>query len=173
MQLIYAAPFLFLAGVVFLVLSLVPRARRWAIPIPMGILGAGAFALVGFGAVAFWISRPPLRPMGHGFLVPFICAGAVTGLLGGILTWALARWVASRLSAILLRAAVFIVAWCSYSVMLAALLIWADYRFGLKDTGALGWSVELVLALIGAWLLSGRAEQFRPRRVRSRIHPGG
>jgi hypothetical protein len=106
MQILYAAPFLLLAALVFSVLSVVPRARRWAIPIPTGILGAGAFALVGFGAVAFWINLSGPRPMGRGFLIPFFTAGALSGLLGGVLTWFIARWVASILSAILLRGGV-------------------------------------------------------------------
>jgi hypothetical protein len=163
MQILYAAPFLLLAAIVFSVLSVVPRARRWAIPIPTGILGAGAFALVGFGAVAFWINLPGPRPMGRGSLIPFFTAGALSGLLGGVLTWFLARWVASILSAILLRVAVFAAGWCSYFVVLAAILLWGDYRFQPKDT-YLGFGIEVLLAFVGAWLISKRSGEFRPRR---------
>jgi hypothetical protein len=164
MQILYAAPFLLLAAIVFSVLSVVPRARGWAIPIPAGILGAGAFALVGFGAVAFWVNRSGPRPMGRGFLIPFFLCGALTGLLGGVLTWVIARWVASILSAILLRAAVFAAGWCSYFVVLGALVLWAAYRFQLKSTG-LGFSAGALLTCIAAWLVSGRFRQFRPRRA--------
>jgi hypothetical protein len=167
MQILYAAPFLLLAALVFSVLSVVPRARRWAIPIPTGVLGAGAFALVGFGAVAFWINLPGPRPMGRGFLIPFFTAGALSGLLGGVLTWFIARWAASILSAILLRVAVFAAGWCSYFVVLAALLLWGDYRFQLKDT-SLGFGIEVLPALVGAWLISMRSGEFRPRR---RVEP--
>ena len=163
MQILYAAPFLLLAALVFSVLSVVPRARRWAIPIPTGILGAGAFALVGFGAVAFWINFSGPRPMGRGFLIPFFTAGALSGLLGGVLTWFLARWVASILSATLLRVAVIAAGWCSYFVVLAALLLWGDYRFQLKDI-YLGFGIEVLLAFIAAWLISTRSGEFRPRR---------
>jgi hypothetical protein len=160
---VYAAPFVLLAGLVFTVLSLVPKARRWAIPIPTGILGAGPSALLGLGAVAFWMTHPA-RPMGRSALIPFVCCGASTGLLGGVITWVLARWAASILPALLLRGAVLVAAWCSYFVVLAALLLWGEYRFELKDA-SLWFGADAVLALIGAWFLSLRAEQFRPRRA--------
>jgi hypothetical protein len=171
MQILYEALFLLLAAIVFSVLSMVPRARGWAIPIPTGILGAGAFALVGFGAVAFWINHPGPRPMTRNFLVPFFTAGALTGLLGGALTWVVARWVASILSAILLRVTVFAAGWCSYFVVLAALLLWGDYRFQLKDT-YLGFGIEVLLAFIAAWFISTRSGEFRPRRRVAPSLPG-
>jgi hypothetical protein len=105
--------------------------------------------------------------MGRGFLIPFFTAGALSGLLGGVLTWFIARWAASILSAILLRVAVFAAGWCSYFVVLAALLLWGDYRFQLKDT-SLGFGIEVLPALVGAWLISMRSGEFRPRR---RVEP--
>ncbi|MGC2299276.1 MAG: hypothetical protein WA476_10770 [Acidobacteriaceae bacterium] len=83
------------------------------------------------------------------------------------MTWFLARWVASIVSAILLRVAVFAAGWCSYFVVLAAILLWGDYRFQLKDT-YLGFGIEVLLAFIAAWLISTRSGEFRPRR---RVEP--
>jgi uncharacterized membrane protein YeiH len=166
MAILYAAPFLLLAAIVFSVLSVVPKARGWAIPIPTGILGAGPFSLMGLGVGALWIrfsGAGTSHPMGRGTLIAFFCAGAVTGVAGGILTWVLARWVASILSAILLRAAVFAAGWCSYLVVLAAILLWGNYRFPLKDT-YVGFGIEVLLAFIAAWLISTRSGEFRPRR---------
>jgi len=162
MAILYAAPFVLLAAIVFIVLSLTPRAGRWAISIPAGILGFGASALLGLGAVAFWVTHPA-RPMGRGFLTPFLFCGAFTGLLGGVVTWVIARWAASMLPALALRIAVFVAAWCSYFVVLAGLLVWGEYRFELKDA-SLWFGADAVLALIAAWFISGSPEQFRPRR---------
>ncbi len=167
MQILYAAPFIFLAAVVFSAFSVVPRARGWALPIPTGIVGAGPFSLMGLGAGALWIrfsGAGVSSPMGRGTLIAFFCGGAVTGVAGGILTWVIARWVASILSAMLLRLAVFIAGWCSYLAVLGALLLWADYYFQLKRTG-LVFGVEVVLAGIAAWFISERFLQFRPRRA--------
>ena len=165
MAILYAAPFVLLAAIAFIVLSLVPKARGWAIPIPAGILGFGVSALLGLGAVAFWVTHPA-RPMGRGFLIPFMCCGGFTGLVGGGLTWVVARWAASIFPALLLRIAVFVAAWCSYFVVLAALLLWGEYRFELKDA-SLWLGADAALALAGAWFVSLRAGQFRPRRTRA------
>jgi hypothetical protein len=48
-------------------------------------------------------------------------------------------------------------------VVLAALLLWGDYRFQLKDT-YLGFGIEVLLAFIAAWFISTRSGEFRPRR---------
>jgi hypothetical protein len=169
MQILFAAPFILAAGIAFTVLSGVPRARRWAIPIPAGIIGAGPTSLVGlfFGAIAIH-SLP--RP-GRGPIIAFWCAGAVTGLVGGVFIGTIARFVASILPAILLRAAVFLAGWCSYFVLIAVALF-----FVLTGGGSLycgGWpiatmaiSLEVLLSFTGAWFVTRKAEQFRPWKFR-------
>ena len=119
MQVLFAAPFILAAGIVFPVLSVIPRLRRWAIPIAMGILGACPSSLPGLfvGALVFHTSEPV--PTGHGWLVAFVCAGAFTGLVGGVVIGAIAQVVASFLPLALLRVAVLIAAWCSDFVLLA------------------------------------------------------
>src|SRR5579872_4488591 len=108
MQILFAAPFILVAGIAFTLLSLVPKARRWAIPIPTGVLGAGPTSLVGLwlGVMviqSFQSPSPNRTPM-----IAFWCAGAITGAVGGLLTGVLARFVASVLPAVLLRVAVFV-----------------------------------------------------------------
>jgi hypothetical protein len=119
MQVLFAAPFILAAGIVFTVLSVIPRLRRWAIPIATGILGARPSSLPGLfvGALVFHTSEPV--PTGHGWLVAFVCAGAFTGLVGGVVIGAIAQVVASFLPLALLRVAVLIAAWCSDFVLLA------------------------------------------------------
>jgi hypothetical protein len=119
MQVLFAAPFILAAGIVFTVLSVIPRLRRWAIPIATGILGARPSSLPGLfvGALVFHTSEPV--PTGHGWLVAFVCAGAFTGLVGGVVIGAIAQVVASFLPLILLGVAVLIAAWCSDFVLLA------------------------------------------------------
>jgi hypothetical protein len=119
MQVLFAAPFILAAGIVFTVLSVIPRLRRWAIPIATGILGARPSSLPGLfvGALVFHTSEPV--PTGHGWLVAFVCAGAFTGLVGGVVIGAIAQVVASFLPLVLLGVAVLIAAWCSDFVLLA------------------------------------------------------
>jgi hypothetical protein len=69
MQILFAAPFILLAGIVFTVLSIVPRARRWAIPIATGIIGAGPTSLVGLFVGAVVIHSLPSP--GHGPVIAF------------------------------------------------------------------------------------------------------
>jgi hypothetical protein len=108
MQILFAAPFILAAGIVFTVLSLIPRARRWAIPIPCGILGSGALAclaiFVGIVVIQFIESPTPTRYP----LLAFYWATAISGLAGGVAVGAAARWVAAILPAVLLRLAVFL-----------------------------------------------------------------
>ena len=169
MPILFAAPFILLAGIVFTVLSIVPRARRWAIPIPTGVIGAGPTSLVGLFVAAVEIHSFP--GPGRGPIIAFCCAGAVTGLVGGILFGAVARFIASILPAILLRLAVFVTGWCSYFVLIAGSLFFVHSRnSSLYD---FGWPIvttmialELLLSLIGAWFVARKSEEFRPSKFR-------
>ncbi|HEY1502300.1 MAG TPA: hypothetical protein VGF88_22175 [Acidobacteriaceae bacterium] len=163
MAILFAAPFILLAGIAFVVLSLVPRARPWAIPIPAGVLGAGPTALVGLFVGAVLIHSLP--GPGHGPVIAFCCAGALTGLVGGFLMGAISRFVISILSVFLLRLTVFVAGWCSFFVIPAGALLW------LNRTGPLPGSIiilllEILLSLIGAWLMAQKSQQFRLERIR-------
>ena len=166
---VFAAPFILLAGIVFTVLSVIPRARRWAIPIPTGVIGAGPTSLVGLFVGAVMIHSIP--GPGRGPIIAFCCAGAVTGLVGGILIGAIARFVASILPAILLRLAVLVAGWCSYFVLIAGSLFFVHtLNSSLYDVG---WPIvtttivlELLVSFIGAWFLAHKSEDFRPSKFR-------
>jgi hypothetical protein len=171
MQIIFAAPFILLAGIVFTVLSVIPRARRWALPIPCGILGAGVFACLAMfaGIVVTQLTQSP-TPTRYPLLA-FYWAAAISGLAGGVATGAAARWVAALLPDVLLRLAVFFAAWCSYFVLMAGLLFSVNVRASgpvvrSAIAGGIAIGVELVLSFIGAWFIAQRAEDFRYRRLR-------
>jgi hypothetical protein len=162
MQILFAAPLILAAGIVFTVLSLIPRARRWAIPIPCGILGSGAFAclaiFVGIVVTQFIESPTPTRYP----LLAFYWAAAISGLAGGVAVGAAARWVAAILPAVLLRLAVFFAAWCSYFVLMAGLLIFVNARFSgpIVRSSITAIGLELLLSLTGAWFIARRSEGF-------------
>lgn len=108
---------------------------------------------------------------GYGPVIAFGCAGAVTGLVGGILIGAIARFVASILPAILLRLAVFVAGWCSYFVLIAGALFFVHTRGpGVYEVGwpivTLTISLELLLSFIGAWFVARKSEEFRPWKFR-------
>ena len=170
MQVLFAAPFILAAGVVFTVLSLIPRTRRLALPIPAGILCSGPFSWFGMflvlSATQFFKPEPTRYS-----LAALFGAAAVTAVVGGFFTWLLARFVASILPAALLRVAVFIAGLCSYFVLIAGSLLFVQTR-GAGSPGE-GWAVivltlslELLLSFIGAWFVAQRSEEFRPARFR-------
>jgi hypothetical protein len=169
MQILFAAPFILLAGIVFTVLSVIPRARRWAIPIPTGVIGAMPTSLVGLFAGAVVIHSIP--GPGRGPIIAFCCAGVLTGLVGGILIGAIARFVASILPAILLRLAVLVAGWCSYFVLIAGSLFFMHTRN--SSLYGVGWPIvtttialELLLSFIAGWFVARKSEEFRPSKFR-------
>ena len=173
MQLIFAAPFILAAGFAFTILSLIPRARRWAIPIPTGIIAAGPSLLVVIiveGLIVSAFLNYDWAPAWG--VVLFWSLGGIGGAIGGVLSAVLASFVANVLPRPLLRLAVVMAGWCSYFVMLLALVFVMDQQFSLYSGPSRGWSealglgLELLLSLIGAILVARNAEQFRARRMR-------
>lgn len=170
MAILFAAPFILAAGVVFTVLSLIPRTRRLALPIPAGILCSGPFSWFGIFLVLSATPSFEPEPTRHS-LAAFFGAAAVTAVVGGFFTWVLARFVASILPAALLRVAVFLAGLSSYFVLIAGSLLFVQTR-GAGSPGE-GWaiivltlSLELLLSFIGAWFVAQRSEEFRPARFR-------
>lgn len=164
MQIIFAAPFLLAAGLVFTVLSLIPRARRWAIPIPTGILAAAPCLVL---AISVEIpldgaARGPTPNPWHGWLIFAAVAGIAGGLIAGFIAWPFT----ASLPKVLLRAAVFIAGWCSYLVLLFAAAMTGSY-FGWPHRDELIVLIlEALLSFIGAYFIAQRSEDFRPRQLR-------
>jgi hypothetical protein len=169
MQILFAAPFIFLAGFVFTVLSLIPRARRWAIPIPTGILAAGPFSSLAIFIGLLVVQSSGAAASSRYPLIAFYTGAAISGLLGGFFTGTITRFVVSVLPAILLRLAVLVAAWCSYSVLIASALFVLAAK-GYSRVGgpvvAITISLELLLSFIGAWFVARRWEEFRSSRYR-------
>jgi hypothetical protein len=172
MQILFAAPFLLAAGLAFTILSLIPRARQWAIPIPTGIIAAGPSLLIVIiieGLIVSGFLKYDWAP-GWG-VVLFWSLGGIGGAIGGVLSAMLASFVANVLPAVLLRVAVVLAAWCSYSAMLVTVLfvfgLWSgiNNHFAYLSSEGLALLLELLLSFIGAVFVAQNAEQFRSKRI--------
>jgi hypothetical protein len=172
MQLLFAAPFLLAAALAFTILAAVPRWRRWAIPIPTGILASAPCLFAGMGGVLL-INHLLGYDTGPEPKILLVCLsiGIPAGILGGAAAGIVARLLTGILPRLVLRTAIVIAAWCSYFVLLVVLDIAATARWRLPDSMALP-IVEAVLALIGAWLIARNPEPFRSSRFRLPIGIG-
>jgi len=180
MPIIFAAPFLLAAGLVFTILSLIPRARRWGIPIPTGILATApsliAFLLIGVVVEKFWPGRGDsatdvLSAHAPMMIYAQIAVAGSLAILGGVVAGWAARLTASLLPALLLRLAVFVAAWCSYFVMMAAVGVvgtWYGLWGGQQNwiLGLPAFGIQALLCFIAAFFMAKRSEDFRPRNLR-------
>jgi hypothetical protein len=166
MQLLFAAPFLLAAALAFTFLAAVPRWRRWAIPIPSGILASAPCLFAGMGGVLL-INHLLGYDAGPEPKILLVCLsiGIPAGIIGGVAAGVVARLLTGILPSPVLRSAIVVAAWCSYFVLLVVLNIAATARWRLPDSRTL-WIVEAVLALVGAWLTAGNPEPFRSPRFR-------
>jgi hypothetical protein len=171
MQVIFAAPFILLAGIVFCSLSIIPRARRWAIPIPTGVIVSGPclLAVLMFEALAGHFLLHDSWPAW--LVTTYLSIGVLAAVVGGIAAGILARFAAALLPRLLLRLAVFVAAWCSYLVvawgaesLLSSLNSPKEMRT--QVPGLLTFAVEVLLSFIGAFFIAQRSEEFRSRRIR-------
>lgn len=170
MELLFAAPFLLAAALAFAILAAVPRWRRWAIPIPTGIIISNPCLFMIIGGellIAHFVgydaaTRPaPVRTI----LIACLSIAILGGIVGGVAAGLVARLLTAILPRILLQIAILIAAWCSYFILLIALDIAATARWRLQDSSALP-IAEAVLALVGAWLTARHPEPFRSSRIR-------
>jgi uncharacterized membrane protein len=165
MQLLFAAPFLLAAGVVFTILSLIPRARRWGLAVPTGILGAAPFFVMAMFteiALVHWLAAAGAASPMRWLLV----VAALVGVAGGVLVGLLALPVAGSLPKVLLRAAVFIAGWCSYVVVLFAAEMTGSYYGWPHGDWLIVLVLETFLSFIAAFFIAKRSEDFRPRDLR-------
>jgi hypothetical protein len=168
MLLLFVAPFLFAAALAFTILAAVPRWRRWAIPIPSGILASAPCLFAVMGAelwAAHLLGRDTAPAPGRKVLLAGLAIAILVGILGGVAAGIVARLLTGILPRLVLRSAIVVAAWCSYFVLLVVLNIAATARWRLPDSMALP-IVEAVLALIGAWLIARDPEPFRSSRFR-------
>jgi hypothetical protein len=172
MQLLFVAPFLFAAALAFTILAAIPPWRRWAIPIPTGILGSAPCLFAVFGGemlVTHWLGHDP--GPGRKAILAYLCVAIVAGILGGIAAGMVARLLTGILPRILLRSAILIAAGCSYFVLLVAMSLAAAWYWRLPDSN-ISWIVEAVLVFIGAWFTAGNPEPFRSSNFRLPVGMG-
>lgn len=166
MQILFAAPFLLAAALAFTILAAFPRGRRWAIPIPTGILASAPCFFAVFGGellAAHWLGHD-LGP-GRKALLVYLSIAILAGILGGVAAGIVARLLTGILSRLLLRAALIAAAACSYFVLFILLDIAASSWWRLSDNAAV-WIAGLVLSFTGAWLTTRNPEPFRSSRFR-------
>lgn len=170
MQLFFAAPFLLAAALAFTILAAVPRWRRWAIPIPSGVIASNPCLFVIIGGellVAHFLGYDTAThpAPGRNILIACLCIAILGGIGGGVAAGVAARFVTGILPRVLLRIAILIAAGCSYFVLFAVLSIAASARWHLPDNAAV-WITGDVLAFVAAWLTARNPESFRSSRVR-------
>jgi hypothetical protein len=168
MLLLFAVPFTIAAGLVFTILSPIPRARRWAIPSAAGILGAEPCFMVALVGAPFLLKFLGLRRLDPAELFYLgISLAAIGGITGGFLAGTLARYFASLLPMLFLRIAVVLAGWCSYFVVICTLNFAVDREFK-QNTRVFfaGTAAEGLFTLIAACLLARYSEQFRAKKIR-------
>jgi hypothetical protein len=164
MQIMYAAPFLLTAGIAFIVLSSVPRLRRWAITVPTGVVAFGPGALAAF-LVAALIADKVLGYHGAAnwtFAVFYVLGGIAAAIVAAFL----ARHAMPFLGNPLRRAAIAIAAFCSYYVVLLGIRIASASIFPKLEP--LGWLIPATIGIISAaaaWLLARQVHEFFPGRA--------
>ena len=165
MQILYAAPFLVSAAIVYFLCLLPPFARRHALVVPVGILsfGFGArFAFVVEALVTVKLGRK--TPATWADLVVFMTGGLLISLVCSIIF----RQIASNLATWVIQCGLVAASFCS-SVTLMAVPSGLVQTYGpdmLKR-----FTIETACVLLGAtaWLstwLVRRAELFRPLPLR-------
>jgi hypothetical protein len=165
MQLLFAAPFLLAAALAFTILAAVPPWRRWALPIPTGLIAANPCLFAGIGVVLLvnhglgYDSGPQPK-----ILLVCLSVGIPAGIVGGAVAGFAARFVAAILPRLLLQIAILIAGWCSYFVLFVVLNIAASARWHLSDNLAV-WITGAILAFIAAWFTARNPEPFRSSRI--------
>lgn len=168
MLLLFWAPFAVAAALVFTILSLIPPARRWAIPSATGVVGAEPCLMIALVGAPFLLKFLGLRRLNPTELFYIgVSLAAIGGIAGGLVAGLLARSLVQLLPKLFLRIAVVVAGWCSYFVVIYTLNFVADRDF--TENLAMFYSVaalEALIALIAAWFVAKDSERFRNKRIR-------
>jgi hypothetical protein len=149
LQLIYAAPFLFAAGALFIALSSFSTTRRYAITVPAGIVAFGPGSLI----VYFFSALVGDKVFGH--QGPATWLNGIAYVLGGLASsYIFAKFVASigpMLPNIPFRLAVAGSAFCSYVVVLSAVHIVLNINFHYAKPSTFAIGLYIAIFLVGLW----------------------
>ncbi len=163
LQLLYAAPFLIAAGLLFILLSSVPRLRRWAITWPTAVIAFGPGSLTLAILVGLiWtrvLKHRDFATWGAGAL--YVLGGITAALIAGLLVRAITPFLGTPLRRLVVAGAAFF----SYFVTLSALQIVTIWKWNLGLPILVWWIAALVacVSLVPSWLLSRRVADFFPR----------
>ena len=172
MQILYAAPFLLLAAILFSVLAAIPSTRRFAIIAPTGAIVFGPASLIGYFVVLLVRSKI----WGHDFPADRWDGAAyvMSGLIAAGIVILILRIVLRFLPALMFQLVVFAGAFCSYFVLFCAAnfgsQFYLHWNAGIHYSIAVGvliLGISLLLCACGAWLTSRYSSQFRTQRQSS------
>lgn len=169
--LIFAAPFLLAAALLFTTLSLIPSLRRFSVTVPTGIIASGPGSIAGLSTTGFayrWIGSSP-HPASSGAvdLSIDILSFAVGGILLAIVAALVMRRILTVTPLWLIRLVVFSGALCSYFVLLLAASAYSailvpHLQIHREWLGSpLEFACLLLLSVAGAIVMSAHPERFR------------
>jgi hypothetical protein len=166
MQIIYAAPFLLTAAILFTILAAIPKTRRFAITVPTGIIASGPGCLAGY--IAFVLTRAKI--WGHDFpadrwdIMVYILSGLCVLTLAAFV----ARLVLAAASTLVIRIIIFAGAFCSYFILIISAMIGLHAYFTRHQfvqpsnvRGAVMLCLSLLLSCLGAWFISRHPNEFK------------
>jgi hypothetical protein len=162
MQLMYAAPFLITAGLVFILLSSFRRLRRWAIALPTAIIAFGPGSLIlALLAGLTWtrlLRQTDFTNWIAGSL--YVLGGIAAALIAGLLVKVVTPFLGKPLRRLAIAGAAF----CSYFVTLSALQLVVIWKWNLASAVFAWWITAFIVcvSLIPSWLLSQKLADFFP-----------
>lgn len=164
MQIIYAAPFLLLAGICFFVCAVISGLRKNALIIPVGVLSFGPGSLVCYGIFSLIPYAFGYKgPANWWYLAPYIGGGLLIAICCSIV-W---RNIVASLPSSLIKVGLACATFSSLLVVLP-LCSWGIAHFIALDRNNLSWMIiPGILWLAASSLISfrlvGISNQFRPK----------
>jgi hypothetical protein len=175
MAILYAAPFLLIAAILFSVFAAIPTTRRFAIMAPTGAIAFGPASLIGYFLVVLVRSKL----WGHNFAADRwdAIAYVMSGFLAATVAVLLVRLILRFLPAFIVQLIVFGGAFCSYFVLICSVSfgvrIYLRRNTVVQHSTALGivlLCTFVLLSAVGAWFTSMHPNQFRSSRREVAVH---
>ncbi len=163
MQILYAAPFVITAGLLFILLSSVPRLRRWAITAATATIAFGPGSLIAYAIFALVMYKVfnQSGPVNWIYAVLYGLGGLVAAVVAAKLVRSIEAFISTPGRYFIVGSGAF----CSYFVVLFAIRIaLSSLHLGLHSDAAGWWMFTLITCLSGvaAWFLCKHVQDFFP-----------